>query len=233
MLTRSGRKTRGRNQAMIENINSAAVVLCDRRPLIRYALNLLVSEERALEVAADTDDGQAAIELCRDLKPDLLLVGIPMPRISGADIIREVKAVSPRTHVLVLVEHQDPELFDFLVRAGVDGCLTVDVGTARLLNAANAVARGFRFFGPDEIADQSTAGAPDVRPPPNGYAKLSAREREIFHLVAQAKTTQDIAAMLSISVKTVENHRRRILRKLGMHRTGELIRYAAMKGLLV
>lgn len=217
---------------MIENINAASVVICDRRPLIRYALNLLVSEERALEVAADTDDGQAVIELCRDIKPDLLLAGIPMPRISGADIIRRVREVSPRTHILVLVEHQDPELFDFLMRAGVDGCLAIDVETSRLLNAANAVARGFRFFGPDELAETRE---PDVdgRPAPNGYEKLSNREREIFHLVAQAKTTQDIAALLSISVKTVENHRRRILRKLGMHRTGELIRYAAMKGLLV
>lgn len=218
---------------MIENINAASVVICDRRPLIRYALNLLVSEERGLEVAADTDDGLTAVELCRDIKPDLLVTGIPMPHISGADIIREVRAVSPRTHILVLVEHQDPELFDFLMRAGVDGCLAVDVATGRLVNAVNAVARGFRFFGPDDIADTPVEGVVVEHASANGYGKLSPREREIFHLVAEAKTTQDIADRLSISVKTVENHRRRILHKLGMHRTGELIRYAAMKGLLV
>lgn len=216
--------------------NAAELVVADPHPIVRYGLIQLFRDQEKLKVVAESGDGEETIRLCEELKPKLLILDIAMPSMSGIEIVKQVKEVSPETHVLVLSIQHQRELISFLMQGGADGFISKDANIGRISEAATALAEGYGYFDPG--AAQIVTGRSESIPASRRrrseepYERLTARERQVFQLVAQGRTTREIAEVLNIRQKTVENHRLRIMRKMKLHRTAELIRYAALKGML-
>jgi DNA-binding NarL/FixJ family response regulator len=159
------------------------------------------------------------------------VVDLTMPRLSGLEAVRRIHEEMPQIRVLALTVHEEEEYVLPVVRAGASGYLVKDSAVAELLAAVRALHAGQGYFGPQAarvLAEQYRLPA-QVEDP---YGALSPREREVFHLVVDGHTTKEIARDLGISVKTADNHRCRLMEKLGVHNTAELVRYAARRGLL-
>lgn len=216
---------------------AAEVVVADPYPIVRYGLVQIFRDKENLKVIAEAGDGEETVRLCNELKPDLLVLDIAMPSMSGIEIVRQVKEASPETRVLILTVQQQRELISFLMQSGADGFLAKDVSVERIVEAATALAEGYGYFGPGAAKvftgrDENLSAGARRKRSDEPYDRLTARERQVFQLVAQGRTTREIADILDIRQKTVENHRLRIMRKMKLHRTAELIRYAALKGML-
>lgn len=222
---------------MATEAKAAEVVVADPFPIVRYGLVQLFRDRQDLKVIAEAHDGEQTVQRCSEYKPDLLVLDIAMPSMSGIEIVRQVKEISPGTKILVLSIQHQRELIAFLMQSGADGFLTKDVSVDRITEAATALAEGYGYFGPGAAQvftgrDETVSGSRRRKRSDEPYERLTARERQVFQLVAQGRTTREIADILDIRQKTVENHRLRIMRKMKLHRTAELIRYAALKGLL-
>ena len=165
------------------------------------------------------------------MQPDIAVIDISMPRLNGVEVVRRLTAELPRTRVLVLTMHEEDEYVVQMVRAGASGYLVKHAASAELLNAIRAIAAGGVYFGP--YATKILAGQLH-RPQPSEdpYGALSGREREVLHLVVDGLTIKEIAAKLAISAKAAENHRSRVLAKLGVRNSAELVRYAVRKRLV-
>jgi DNA-binding NarL/FixJ family response regulator len=160
------------------------------------------------------------------------ILDLSMPRLTGLEAVRRIHETLPQTRILVLTVHEEEEYVLPLVRAGASGYLVKDSAVGELLAAVRALHAGQGYFGPQAarvLAEQYRHPRQAADDP---YGALSPREREVFHLVVEGRTTKEIARALGISVKTADNHRYRLMEKLGVHNTAELVRYAARHGLL-
>lgn len=210
---------------------STRVIVADDHTIVRQGLVSLLEECGEFDVIAEAADGVEAIETILAAKPDVAVVDLTMPKLSGIEVVRRVHGELPQVRLLVLTVHEEEEYVLPIVRAGASGYLVKDAAADELIAAVRALARGKAYFGPQAaqvLADQyqRPAGVDDP------YGSLTAREREVFHLVIEGRTTKEVARELGTSVKTAENHRSRAMEKLGVHNTAELVRYAARKGLL-
>lgn len=210
---------------------SVRIVIADDHTIVRQGLVSLLRDAGDFEVVAEAADGLDAVEKIFAMQPDVAIVDLTMPRLSGIEVVRRVRERHPEIRVLVLTVHEDEEYVLPIVRAGASGYLVKDTAADELIRAVRALAAGRAWFGPQ--AAQALAeryrrpeGADDP------YGTLTAREREVFHLVAEGRTTKEVARELGTSVKTAENHRARVMEKLGVHNAAELVRYAARRGLL-
>jgi DNA-binding NarL/FixJ family response regulator len=207
------------------------VLVADDHTIVRQGVVSLLEAGGDCNVVAQASDGVEAVEQALATLPDVAVVDIGMPRLSGLEAVRRIRQESPRTRILVLTMHEEEEYVVHLVRAGASGYLVKDSAANELLAAVRALARGHGYFGPYAarvLAEQyrHPEGAEDP------YGTLTTREREVFHLVVDGKTTKEVAKALGISPKTAENHRTRLMEKLDVHNTAELVRYAARRGLL-
>jgi DNA-binding NarL/FixJ family response regulator len=184
------------------------------------------------EVIAQAGDGAEALALAHRQAPAVAVLDLSMPRLNGLETVRRFRAELPRVRLLVLTAHDEEELVLPVVRAGAHGFLRKDCGAEELLRAVRALAAGGSYFSPDVsrlLAEQVRSRQTESADP---LAPLTAREREVFHLVAEGRTTKEIASALGVSPKTAENHRARVLSKLGLHNAAGLVRFAAGRGLL-
>jgi two-component system response regulator NreC len=207
------------------------VLVADDHTLVRQGLVSLLVESGECEVVAEAADGLEAVEMARATQPEVAVVDLIMPRLSGLEAVRRIHEEMPQVRVLALTVHEEEEYVLPVVRAGASGYLVKDSAVAELLAAVRALHAGRDYFGPQAarvLAEQR--GQPESAEDP--YGALSPREREVFHLVIDARTTKEIARALGISVKTADNHRCRLMEKLGVHNAAELVRYAARRGLL-
>ncbi len=208
------------------------VLVADDHTIVRQGLVSLLSESGECEVVAEAADGLEAVEKAHATHPEVAVLDLSMPRLSGLEVVRRLHEELPGTRLLVLTVHEEEEYVLPIVRAGAAGYLVKDSAASELLAAVRAVHSGRGYFGPQA----ARALAEQVRHPetPAGdpYGPLTPREREVFHLVVEGRTTKEIARAMGISLKTADNHRSRVLAKLGVHNTAELVRYAARKGLL-
>ena len=183
-------------------------------------------------VVGEAGDGIEAIERALSLRPDVAVVDISMPRLSGIEVTRRIVTQLPRTRVLVLTMHDEEEYVLHMIRAGASGYLVKRAATSELLAAVRAIAAGGVHFG----AHAAKALAAQLQHPEvmsdDPYGALSPREREVMHLVVEGMSTKEIARKLEITVKTAENHRCRILEKLDVRNSAELVRYAMRKRLV-
>lgn len=207
------------------------VLLADDHAAIRAGLAMILGGAEGIEVVAEAADGAEALEKAHATHPEVAVLDLSMPRLSGLEVVRRLREELPAVRVLVLTVHEEEEYVLPIVRAGAAGYLVKDSAAPELLAAVRALHAGRGYFGPQAarvLADQlqHPAGAEDP------YGTLTGREREVFHLVVEGKTTKEIARALGISLKTADNHRSRVLAKLNLHNTAELVRYAARKGLL-
>jgi len=207
------------------------VLVADDHRIVREGLVRLLEESGECEVVAEAADGLETLRRARESLPDVVVLDLAMPRLGGLEALRRLRRELPRARVLVLTAHDEEEYVLPAVAAGAAGYLLKDAAATELLAAVRAVHRGLGYLGPNAAravaeAVRSPAAAADP------YGTLTPREREVFHLVAEGKTIKEIAGALGIRAKTAENHRSRLLSKLGVRNAAELVRYAARRGLL-
>jgi len=208
------------------------VVVADDHTLVRESLVSVLEACGDIQVVGQAADGASAVEVVCAKRPHVAIVDISMPRLNGLEVVRRLAAECPGTRTLVLTMHEEEEYVLHVVRAGASGFLLKDSATAELIAAVRSLHAGRGHFGPHAarvLASQLHQPGRDVGDP---YGGLTGREREVFHLVVEGRTTKDIARTLGISVKTAENHRAHMMEKIGAHNTAEVVRYAVRKGLL-
>ena len=209
------------------------VLVADDHTIVRQGLVGILRASPDMEVVAEAADGSEAVEKSLKAKPDVVVLDVSMPRLSGIEAARRIHESLPAARILVLTMHDDEEYILKMVRAGASGYLLKDGAASELLAGIRNLKAGKTHFGPHAAKALEEAFARD-RPsePADPYERLTDREREVFQLVVEGKTNAEIGELLFISAKTVDNHRTRLMEKLGLHSAAELIRYAARHKLL-
>ncbi len=208
------------------------ILIADDHTMVRESLVKLLEAAGDVQVVAQAADGIEALEKAELTRPDIVVADLTMPRLGGLEVVRRLREKLPNTRVLVLTMHQEDEYVLQAVRAGASGYLVKDSAGSELLAAVRSLHAGRGYFGPQASKALAEQMQHPGRAGDSPYGELTPREREVFHLIAEGMTTKEIARRLEISVKTAENHRGRVLDKLGMRNTAELVRYALRKGLL-
>ncbi len=204
------------------------ILLADDHQMVREGLKMLL-ERAGFKVVGEASDGQEAVRRVRDLGPDVAVLDLAMPLLNGLDAAREIVRVAPRTRPILLTVHSEEPYVMKALRVGVKGYVLKTQAAPDLVQAINEVSRDRLYLSPGISRAVVEAYLAKTELPPD---PLSPREREVLQLVAEGKTTKEIARLLGVSVKTAENHRTRILAKLDIHETAGLVRYAIRRGLI-
>ncbi len=210
------------------------ILLADDHTIVRDGLRALLEREPDMTVVGDAADGRETIEMAEDLSPDVVVMDLAMPSLNGIEATRRIVATNPRTAIVILSMHQDESYVLGSLNAGAKGYLLKDSMRKEVIEAIRAVAQGRSFFTrkisrllrEDYVSQLRSRGLED------SYELLTDREREVLQLIAEGRTNKEIAAILSISLTTVETHRTHILQKLDLHSVPELILYAVRKGII-
>lgn len=218
---------------MTDSSKPRSVIVADVQPIARFGIVRLLNAHPDFHVMAETGNTSDLLTLCRQVTEAIVILGLPFPEVSGLKLIEKVRAAAPTAQIILLGMHVDKELATQLLQNGVQALLDREASVEELVAAAEAVAAGRAYLNKQAL---SAVTGKQYRPVGNGqrkrYRSLTQREREVFVLIAQALSTREISERLDISSRTVENHRRRIMRKLGLHRAVEIVRYAAALELL-
>lgn len=209
---------------------STKILLADDHQLMRQGLRSMLDEQDGLQVIGEADDGRTAVRLARELRPDLVIMDVTMPDLNGIDATRQIRAENPRVKVIALSMHAERQFVMEMLAAGASGYVPKDCPMDELLNAIEAVTRGDTFLSPKVtgvLVKEVVGGIPEAGA---FCGTLSPREREVLQLVAEGKSSKEIALMLHLSSKTVEGHRRQIMDKLKLYSVAELTRYAIREG---
>lgn len=212
----------------------ATVLLADDHKLMRRGLRLILEQHPEFTVVGEADDGRQAVALAETLNPDIVVMDVAMPNLNGIEAAQQITGRHPKTAVVMLSMHSDESYVLRALKAGARGYLLKDSAEADLTQALQAVREGKSFFSPavsrvlleDYGRKLRRAGAED------SWDLLTARERETLQLVAEGKSSKDIANLLNLSVYTVETHRSNLMQKLQLKGIPELILYAVRKGLI-
>ncbi|MGH9255680.1 MAG: response regulator [Vicinamibacterales bacterium] len=210
------------------------ILLADDHTLVRQGLRKVLEERPDWEVVAEAGDGREAVRLAEHFKPDVSILDVAMPLLNGIEATRQIARRVPSTRILVLSMYSDEAYVAQILQAGAMGYLLKDSADVDLIQAVSEVARGRSFFSPpiarvmldDHVRQLADKGVADR------YESLSDREREVFQLIAEGKMNKEIAALLSISLNTVETHRARIMDKLDLHSAAEIVLYAVRRGVV-
>ena len=208
------------------------VLVADDHTIVRQGLIGILAGNPEMEVVAEASDGYEAAEKAIKTKPDVAVLDVSMPHLSGLEAARRIREALPATRILVLTMHDDEEYVLKMVRAGASGYLLKDSAGSELIAGIRALKAGKVYFGPHASRALADAYQSDRPLPADPYERLTDREREVFQLVVEGKTNAQIADMLCISPKTVDNHRTRLMEKLGVHGTADLVRFAAKHKLI-
>lgn len=208
------------------------VVIIEDQTAVREMISQIVKMEPGFEVLAECGDGRTACDLCLEVKPDFVILDVMLPGLNGTEVLRRFSKLLRKTRVLVFSGYQDPALLRDLLEAGAHGFVSKSAPLAELKKGIHVVANGGSYFGP-EVADiLREAMANPVSAAKNGMTGLTPREREILQLIAESNSTKEIATRLNISVKTAENHRTNLMKKLDLHDVASLTRYAIEYGII-
>jgi two-component system, NarL family, response regulator NreC len=205
------------------------ILLADDHGVVRQGFRRILEAQSDLEIVGEASNGREAVELASELCPDIVVMDVAMPELNGVEATRRVVEKSPRTRVLALSMHKDAVYVREILRAGARGYMLKDSIDADLLAAVRAVARGEGYLSPAVANAVLVDYRQHVSDP---IDLLTSREREVLQLIAEGKTNKEIASILKLSVYTVDAHRGRIMEKLNLHSTGELVRFAVRKGLI-
>ena len=205
------------------------ILIADDHGIVRGGLKLLIERQPDMQVVAEADDGVAAFEQALATKPDLCVLDVSMPRMTGLQAARQIRAHLPETQVLALSMHDDERYVFDALKAGASGYVLKHEADHYLVDAVRAVARGDSFL--TNAAQRALVRAWRADASAGPEEPLSPREREVLKLIAEAHTNRQIAEILHLAEKTVESHRANLLRKLGMRDRVELVRYAIRRGL--
>lgn len=204
------------------------ILLADDHTIVRQGLKLIISAHPDLEVVGEAANGREAVEIAEKLRPDMVLMDVAMPELNGIEATRRLVAANARVKVLVLSMHKEAVYVREILKAGARGYILKDAIDTELLNAIRSVAKGDGYISPAVSGALLNDYRKDVTDPVD---LLSGREREVLQLIAEGKTNKEIATKLNLSVYTVDSHRGKIMEKLNLHSTGELVRFAIKHGL--
>ena len=210
------------------------ILIADDHAIVRQGLCSLLAAEEDFEIVGEAGDGIAVVEQARLLKPDVVIMDLTMPDLNGVEATRQIVKRLPDVQILILSMHANEAYIIQAVKAGAKGYLLKDSADTELLRGIDALSAGKSFFSPevskvmldDYVRHLTDKGLEDR------YATLSEREREIFQLIAEAKTNKEIAALLNVSPSTVETHRAHIMEKLDLHSAAEIVLYAVRRGVI-
>jgi two-component system response regulator NreC len=213
----------------MQNTKKTRVLLSDDHSVVRQGFRMILSAQSDLEVVGEASNGHEAVEKTKALHPDVVVMDVSMPELNGIEATRRIGEACPRTRVLALSMHKDSVYVREILRAGARGYLLKDAADSDLLSAVRAVAKGDGYLSP--AISEAVLG--DYRKHvTDPIDLLTSREREVLQIIAEGKTNKEIATGLQLSVYTVEAHRGRIMEKLNLHSTGELVRFAIRNGLI-
>ena len=205
------------------------ILLADDHAVVRRGFRRILDAESDLEVVGEVANGRQAVESATELQPDVVVMDVTMPELNGIEATRRIADSAPRARVLALSMHKDSVYVREILRAGARGYLLKDSEEGDLLTAVRAVSRGEAYLSPAIAGAVLTDYRKHVTDP---LDLLTSREREVLQLIAEGKTNKDIANSLNLSVYTVEAHRGKIMEKLNLHSTGELVRFAIRNGVI-
>jgi DNA-binding NarL/FixJ family response regulator len=209
---------------------SFRILLADDHEVVRTGLRALLEEQPGWEVVAEAVDGRDAVEKASKFKPDAVVIDIAMPSLNGLEAVRQIVKAVPQARVLVLTMYDSDPLIQQVLQAGARGYLLKSDAGRDLVAAIDALRRNKTFFTP-KVSQMVLDGYLDKNPKENQTdneesLRLTSRQREIVQLLAEGKSSKEVAAVLGLSVKTAETHRANIMRKLDCHSVTELVRYA-------
>jgi len=215
-------------------VRQIRILLADDHNVMRGGLRLLLERQQGFRVVGEASDGRQAVEQAEETKPDIIVLDIAMPNLSGIEAAQRISALLPQTRIIILSMHADESYVLRALKAGAKGYLLKDSAENDLIEAIRAVDEGKAFFSPeisnimveDYVREMKRRGAED------SYELLTPREREILQMLAEGKSNKHIATVLDLSLYTVETHRRNLQDKLNLHSFAELILYAVRKGII-
>jgi len=208
------------------------ILICDDHTLFVEGVKAMLRNELSLEIVGEARDGRQAVELVKQLKPDIILMDVSMPDMNGFDATRRVHESNSNVKVLILTMHDEEELVARCLEAGAAGYIIKDAPASQLLYAIETVQKGERYLSPNVLKKVVDGYVKNTNRPQTSYDRLTSREREILKLLAEGLTVKEIAVRLNLSVKTVEVHKHNLMKKIDVHDKTELIKYAIQKKLI-
>lgn len=224
-----GNESRNSNSSVESGIYNLRILVVDDHDIIRRGLKDLLTARAGWEICGEAKTGKEAVTLSEQLKPDVIVMDISMPDLNGMEAARRIHKILPKTGILILTMHFSDQLVRDVVEAGARGYILKSDADRELVTAVDSIANRGTFFTPrasEMLLDgfsRHVTGA-DLKIPRRD--RLTTREREVVQLLAEGKTSKEVASALGISVKTAETHRANIMRKLELHSVSELVRYA-------
>ena len=211
------------------------ILLADDHQIVREGLKSLLNSHEDMEVVGEARDGRSAVQMAKDLAPDVVIMDVGMPHLNGIEATRQITAREPEAKVVALSMHADRRFMGEMLKAGAKGYLLKDGAFEELATAIRSVVANKVYLSPriaNVVVDDYVRRTPGQ---PSGdasaFARLTPREREVLQLMAEGRATKEIAMDLKVSIKTVETHRRQIMEKLSIHSVAELTKYAIREGL--
>ena len=209
-----------------------SVLIADDHGIVREGLRRLLEAEEDIKVCGEAADGREVLRQVEIHHPDVVVLDITMPKLGGLETLERLRSTLPRVKVILLSVHGDSPFIQSAVSLGADGYVLKNGRVEETMEAIRAVTRGGSYFSPvvaKEIVEQLRTPKAKANEP---FSLLSAREREVLHLIAEGLSAKEVASDLEISTKTVEAHRTSLMRKLGVRKATELVRYALRHGLI-
>jgi two-component system response regulator NreC len=209
-----------------------SVLVADDHGIVREGLRRMLEAEPDFEVAGEARDGREVLQQVEEHKPEVVVLDISMPRLGGLETLERLRTKHPDVKVILLSVHGDAPFIQSAISLGADGYVLKNGRAAEIVTAIHAVTKGGSYFSPvvaREIVEQLRTPQARSNEP---FSVLSTREREVLHFIAEGMSAKEVASELSISTKTVEAHRTSLMRKLGVRKATELVRYALRHGLI-
>jgi DNA-binding NarL/FixJ family response regulator len=208
------------------------VLMADDHPIVLAGLKALVQADQGLQIVGEARDGRAALRLASSLRPDVVVLDLSLPELSGAEVVKALREEQPNCRILVLTVHEDRATLRQLLDLGVAGYLVKRSAADDLVRAIHAVAAGGTYLDPAIAGKVVSGGQNASRTQGENGVELSERETDVLRLIANGHSNKEISARLAISVKTIETYKARAMEKLGFKTRVDVVRFAASKGWL-
>ena len=207
------------------------ILVADDHPVVRKGLQMCLAKQERLKILGEAVDGEEAVQKTKELKPDVLLLDISMPKMNGLDVTAMLRKEVPDTRILILSVHSNKEYVFRVIQAGAHGYVSKEASPEELLEAIEAVYAGETYFSAEiaQVALNQLVTSGGKKEP---FSQLTSREREVLVLIAEGKSNKEIASALNVGVRTIETHRERIMRRLNIHSVAGLTKFAIANGMV-